>query len=41
VPHLEIITTEHGGHCGFIDSMGHSTWIDRQAVELLSRNSDS
>jgi predicted alpha/beta-fold hydrolase len=41
VPHLDIITTEHGGHCGFIDSMGDSTWIDRQAVKLLSRNPDS
>jgi len=41
VPHLDIITTEHGGHCGFIETLGDSNWIDRQTVKLLSRNSDS
>ena len=40
-PHLEIVTTAHGGHCGFIESFGDSSWIDRQVVELLSRNPDS
>jgi predicted alpha/beta-fold hydrolase len=40
LPHLDIITTEHGGHCGFIESMGDSNWIDRQ-VKSLSRNPDS
>jgi uncharacterized protein len=40
-PHLEIITTAHGGHCGFIESLGDSTWIDAHTVELLSRNPDN
>jgi uncharacterized protein len=37
VPHLEIITTAHGGHCGFIESLGAVNWIDGQTVRLLSR----
>jgi len=40
-PHLEIITTAHGGHCGFIESLGATTWIDACAVKMLSRNSDN
>ena len=40
-PHLDIITTAHGGHCGFIESLGDSTWVDTYAVKLLSRNSDN
>jgi predicted alpha/beta-fold hydrolase len=39
-PRLDIVTTLHGGHCGFLDNLGGSNWIDQQAVELLSRNSD-
>jgi predicted alpha/beta-fold hydrolase len=41
VPQLNIVTTEHGGHCGFIESLGDSNWIDAQAVKWLSRNPDS
>lgn len=42
VPHLDIVTTERGGHCGFIESsLADSNWIDAQAVRLLSRNPDS
>ncbi len=41
VSQLDIVTTRHGGHCGFIESMGDSNWIDHQTVKLLSRNSDS
>jgi predicted alpha/beta-fold hydrolase len=41
VPQLNIVTTERGGHCGFIDSLGGSNWIDAQAVRWLSRNPDS
>ena len=41
VPRLQIVTTAHGGHCGFIDSLGDTSWIDGQVVELLSRNPDS
>jgi len=41
VPHLNIVTTEHGGHCGFIESLGGSNWIDARVIEWLSRNPDS
>ena len=41
VPRLDVVTTAHGGHCGFIEDMGDSNWIDAQAVRLLSRNPDS
>lgn len=41
-PRLEIVTTAHGGHCGFIESaLAESSWVDRAVVELLSRNPDS
>lgn len=40
LPQFDIITTAHGGHCGFIESMGDSNWIDAQAVKLLSRIPD-
>jgi predicted alpha/beta-fold hydrolase len=39
-PQLEIVTTAHGGHCGFIESLRDGNWIDRQVVDLLSRNPD-
>jgi len=41
VPHLDIVTTSHGGHCGFIETLGDVSWIDGQVVKLLSRNPDS
>jgi uncharacterized protein len=37
-PGLDIVTTAHGGHCGFIESLGAVNWIDGQAIRLLSRN---
>jgi uncharacterized protein len=41
-PKLEITTTAHGGHCGFIEGgLADSSWIDRAVVKLLSRNPDS
>ena len=40
-PHLDIVTTAWGGHCGFLENLGDSNWIDSQAVRLLSRNPDS
>jgi len=27
-PRLDIVTTAHGGHCGFIETLGDTTWID-------------
>jgi uncharacterized protein len=41
LPQLDIITTAHGGHCGFIETLGDRSWIDVQTVKLLSRNRDS
>ena len=41
VPHLGIVTTAHGGHCGFIETMGDSNWIDAQALKLLSPGTDN
>jgi uncharacterized protein len=41
VPQLEIVTTAHGGHCGFIEDLGASTWVDARFAKLLSRNPDS
>jgi uncharacterized protein len=40
-PHLNIVTTAHGGHCGFIESLGDGNWIDAHAVRLLTRNPDN
>jgi len=40
-PHLQMVTTAHGGHCGFLETLGDSSWIDRQVIDLLSRNPDS
>ncbi len=36
LPHLEIITTAHGGHCGFVEDLGPSPWIDQQVLRQLS-----
>jgi predicted alpha/beta-fold hydrolase len=40
-PHLDIVTTAHGGHCGFLENLGGTNWVDTQLVKLLSRNPDS
>jgi predicted alpha/beta-fold hydrolase len=40
-PRLEITTVAHGGHCGFLENLGGSSWMDRTTVKLLSRNPDS
>jgi predicted alpha/beta-fold hydrolase len=41
-PRLDILTTAHGGHCGFIESLaGDDTWVDAQVAGMLSRNPDS
>jgi predicted alpha/beta-fold hydrolase len=35
-PRLDIVTTAHGGHCGFLESLADTNWIDAQATRLLS-----
>ena len=40
-PGLRISAMAHGGHCGFLDSLGEQSWMDRHIVQLLSRNPDS
>jgi predicted alpha/beta-fold hydrolase len=40
-PRLDVITTAHGGHCGFIETLGDCTWVDSRVLTLLSRNPDS
>jgi predicted alpha/beta-fold hydrolase len=40
-PHLDIITTAHGGHCAFMENLKGASWTDAQLVKLLSRNPDS
>jgi predicted alpha/beta-fold hydrolase len=39
-PNLDIVTTARGGHCGFLENLGGTNWIDAQAARLLSRNPD-
>jgi hypothetical protein len=33
---LSIVTTAHGGHCGFIDAFRRESWADRQILALVS-----
>jgi predicted alpha/beta-fold hydrolase len=35
-PAIEISLLPHGGHCGFVDSLRGSTWIDREIVADLT-----
>jgi uncharacterized protein len=35
-PHLDIVTTSHGGHCGFIEDLGNTNWIDSKVCELAA-----
>jgi predicted alpha/beta-fold hydrolase len=38
---LDIVTTSHGGHCGFIEGLGDSNWVDARVAALLSPNPNS
>lgn len=35
-PHLSISTTSHGGHCGFIEGLGDSSWMDRRVLQIVA-----
>jgi predicted alpha/beta-fold hydrolase len=34
-PHLHVVTTAHGGHCGFLETLGPTNWIDTQVLKLV------
>jgi hypothetical protein len=36
VPGLAITTTAHGGHCGFIENLGDSSWVDRRVLQIVA-----
>lgn len=41
-PKLEILTTAHGGHCGFLEGgLADRNWVDGTVLKILSRNSDN
>ncbi len=35
-PRLEVVATRHGGHCGFIESLGPCTWADAWIANALT-----
>lgn len=35
-PALRIVTTPHGGHCGFLRDLGPATWVDEFALRELA-----
>jgi uncharacterized protein len=35
-PRLSITTTTHGGHCGFIENLGDSSWVDRRVLQIVA-----
>ncbi len=36
-PALTVTATRHGGHCGFVERLGGSSWIDGEIVDELRR----
>lgn len=34
---LQVVTTRHGGHCGFLEHLGPTTWMDRFVLGDLGR----
>ncbi len=34
---LRVVTTRHGGHCGFLEHLGPTTWVDRFVLGDLER----
>lgn len=37
-PHIRLIATEHGGHCGFIENLRMDSWIDRCIAACLAES---
>src|SRR5262249_10466695 len=35
-PELEVVLTRYGGHCGFLERLGATTWAERRAASLLA-----
>ncbi len=35
---LQVVRTEHGGHCGYIDSLTGETYADRTMVDWFARH---
>lgn len=35
-PHIQLVATEHGGHCGFIENLRMDSWIDRCVITCLA-----
>ena len=41
-PHLKVILTRYGGHCGFFDTLSGETWLERKLVaELKGQPTDA
>jgi len=36
-PHLSIVRTRHGGHCGFVDHLNGPSFADRLVAEHFKR----
>ncbi len=36
-PCLRVVVTQHGGHCGFLETLGATTWIDRFVLQEFER----
>jgi hypothetical protein len=36
-PALSITVTERGGHCGYVDTLGATSWAERQICRLVER----
>lgn len=37
-PCLRIVVTEHGGHCGFLETLGPTSWVDEFALAEFERD---
>lgn len=36
-PALKVIVTDKGGHCGYVDTLGATSWAERQITRLFER----